>query len=423
MGFQSGVIQFRGKLGQTIGRRNGNRSVTTVVTRNMNIIGVAAEKVSNPKTAGQASQRMKMRAAVNFYREIGFVLNHSWQGTPYRAASRNNFMQKALGNVASVIPFLKKGDDRFIPGNYHISTGSLVGAEVTDITDNVCTTSLVASLAGANTLGDLSTSLIESNGGLVNGDKLTFLVAQMTTTQDGESAVSQDDMYFKAVSLQLVLNTSDTTLLQDFADQNHITFTVADGKLCFEVTDIAGTTEAAAVIQSRVPAEGTTAWQRSNSKFYLSDIILTNFMSADQYNIALASYQSDAANINSDWYLNYGTFRGEGLSTGAAQQWSLFNIARFVISGAGADGADWIRSNVAAISDNGVVKILVKNTQETGNATYTALSSSSVQEVATGLGSFTTKLSAQGIEFITILEAQNRFGITIDADTPSEDTP
>ena len=116
MAFQLGIIQYRGKLGATIGRKKsaGQRA---------NTIAARPQVVSNPRSNAQAAQRMKMAPAVNFYRALRDILNHSWQGVSYGGASHSKFMKEAMR--AAVYPYIPKGTTAAVPAPYKISVGSL----------------------------------------------------------------------------------------------------------------------------------------------------------------------------------------------------------------------------------------------------------------------------------------------------------
>ncbi len=427
MALQSGVIQFRGKLGRTVGRRNGNESIKTVTTRGMNVLATAPETVSNPKTAKQASQRMRMRAAVNFYRGLSFILNHSWQGTPYKAKSRNRFMQYALQSDSTVIPFLTKGDERFVPGDYLLSTGALVGAQVTNIDSDVCQTTIKLQQSSFSTVGALVQDIIASNGGFVAGDKLTFVIAMYGTTLAGEQPASQNDLWFKPLSLQLVLNPDDATTLAYFETNNFLSLSHNSGKLTFEFVQIPGIVCAGAVIQSRVPADGSTSWQRSNARFYLDDIVLDNFMTADQYNIALASYQGSEANVNSDWYLNFAAYDGDGLSSGSNSTATLFSLPSIQLPEYTAQSYTYpavTLSNVAVLNVGRNASVIV-NPSSNGSgqlAYYNKVGTMKISE-ASAVNHLRARLQAAGYSAMDLTDAISYGVIVSSSDEPQEDTP
>ena len=429
MAFLTGIFQFRGKLGKAIGRANPNTSVTTTVTRGNNVVAAAPETVVNPMTVSQAAQRLRMRPAVNFYRELGYILNHSWQGTKYRASSRNKFMQQALKSEDLVIPFLKKGDDRFVPGNYPLSLGSLTGVDVTAIADDIATTTLAMPAELGTTIGAVSAQIIANNGGFIEGDKLTFVFALVRNT---DSAAS---MRFSSVSMQLVLDPNDTTTLTDWEAASKIEFSVADGLLCVSVADYGNeisTLCAAACIHVRVPSTPSAAWQRSNSRMFLSELVLNNFMTAGAYNAALASYQKNAADVNSEWYLNYEAYGSTGGSGGSSQtgQAALFSIGSITLPDDGS-GSQLVLNNVAAISYGGVAEIILNRRGIESSISYSYYHVAGVRSIvidSTSNGRLLARLLNAG--YSVILDSQvGAFGITIQTEQgggnsdPEEDRP
>lgn len=315
MAKQTGIFQFKGKLGTVIGRRNFQRQLLSKVEHNMNVVGIAPSSVYNPKTTFQASQRMRMRAAVNFYRQIGYILNHSWQGTKYKSPSRNRYMQLALRKGNYAIPFLEKGDASFVPGEYPVSEGGLMGIEVVGINNNLVYTNLVAGDGDLDTVADVSNAIIDNNAGFYNGDKLTFIFVQ--------ERYAGSMPFYNAVSVQLILDTSNDT---PFDELDSIKLGISSNmqKFVFYLPQNAQSPtycKAAAIIHVRAPQSsgGSSAWQRSNSSMYVHEDILNRYMSSDAFNTALASYQQDNADVNSDWYLNTGAENNGGTSGNNSQ--------------------------------------------------------------------------------------------------------
>lgn len=422
MALQSGVVQFRGKLGQTVGRRNGNKSITTTVTNNMNVLAVAPAAVSNPKTAKQASQRMKMRAAVNFYRGLRDILNHSWQGKAYKAQSRNEFMQRALNDPSLVVPFLTKGDTRFVPGSYDISSGSLAPVNVEGLEDpNMFITNLKVISDSWDTVGQLSADIINNNVGLLDGDKLVFIVVDSRVNTYGETPASQNDYYFTPVALSFVLNSQSIDPMGAVEPFNVMTVSATGHKLSFDFGAEFQTPVAAAVVHTRVPDNGATTWQRSNSKFYLANSLLEMFMDPSQFNIALASYQSVGANVNSDWYLNIGTFDSDGLSDASGADVAVTQIASLTLPAYGSIGSQSV-SNVGAVSINGRTYIVISEVIGTNQSRqFTAQTGTDTLQMQDTTYQYAKeRLDSAGYMTITTTQASNVYGVTVQ---PSEDRP
>lgn len=306
MAYQLGVIQYRGKLGSTVGRKKsaGQRA---------NTIAARPQVVSNPRSTAQAAQRMKMAPAVNFYRPLRGILNHSWQGVPYGGASHSKFMKEAMRS--SSYPYVMKGNTAPIPGAYKISAGSLSPVDVT-LNNNagsiIVETSLVlGELLGNKTIKDISELLVAKNPQLQIGDQLTFVAAV------AEEVPGIEDGYISYRYFRFILSDTDTsmpeaTIIPDGDDEiealkiNGGYLMVAGNNLGFAIsenTDMVAV--GAAVIVSRPNvAKNVVTWQRSNSTFKVTEPVAQYF--SRNYDAVLASYQNNAANVSSDWYLNGG---------------------------------------------------------------------------------------------------------------------
>ena len=134
-------------------------------------------EVSNPKTRSQALQRMKVRAAQNFYNTLAPILNRAMQGVKYGGMTRNEFMKFALSMNSS--PAVAKGSNIAIPGAYLLSKGSLPGFAI-DLF-NPDTVEIVAPWVGnfeivtGVTLTSEQVNSITSLGAVKEGDQITFI--------------------------------------------------------------------------------------------------------------------------------------------------------------------------------------------------------------------------------------------------------
>lgn len=288
---------WTGKLANTVGYR-------IPLSANKITQGVRAYQpiVANPRSESQATQRMKMTAAVNFYRQLQVILNNAWQGQKYGSKSRQYFMSMAMSQLTG-IPFVDKGDKRFYPGEYRVSQGSIPEQPIQDIqSGGLITTSLI--IAGASSLaktwGELSQEIINSNFGIKDGDKITFI-----------SVIRKNGQYLPAYTF-VILNTESTeqaaavfTASNIYPSQNEVN---GSYYLAFNIvgaTAANNDTVAAAMIVSRYPQSGTT-WERSNATMFCTTAYKTEMMGAARYAAAAATYLNSASTLSSDWYLNSG---------------------------------------------------------------------------------------------------------------------
>lgn len=306
MAYQLGVIQYRGKLGATVGRKKsaGQRA---------NTIAARPQVVSNPRSNAQAAQRMKMAPAVNFYRALRGILNHSWQGVPYGGASHSRFMKEAMRNLS--YPYLMKGNTAPVPGAYKISTGSLAPVDVT-LNNNEGSLIVETSLHCDERLGDksikeISELLVAQNPQLQMGDQLTFVAAV------AEEVPGIEDGYISYRYFRFILSDTDTSkpesdTIPDGADEIEISkinggyILISGNNLGFAISENTDmVVVGAAVIVSRPSVvKNNVTWERSNSTFKVTEPVSKYF--SRNYDAVLDSYMNSAANVSSDWYLNGG---------------------------------------------------------------------------------------------------------------------
>lgn len=133
-------------------------------------------EVSNPKTRSQAMQRMKVRAAQNFYNTLAPILNRAMQGVKYGGMTRNEFMKFALSMSGS--PAVEKGSSVAIPGNYLLSKGSLPAFAVNNLESTAIVKApwlLEVGYVVTGTLTSENVSKLCSNGAIHEGDQMTFI--------------------------------------------------------------------------------------------------------------------------------------------------------------------------------------------------------------------------------------------------------
>lgn len=243
-------------------------------------------KVANPQTSRQMGQRWKLSVLQNFYRGLQSLLDHSWQGIVYGDPSRRHFMKITMQkDFEGMIPYLLKGDKRFVPGELPVATGSIP-------VDCACTVAQSAIVCdGINypdgayaTVGALSTAIIGENFGIENGDQLTFI------------GVYGNSNNYVPTYARLILDTASTTPLSSLAVT--VSQEAANDKLQFNFGNNAP--QAGAVIVSRY---ANNAWQRSNSTMFIADAVRNFYATSEQYDAMITSYIT-TGDATSDWYLN-----------------------------------------------------------------------------------------------------------------------
>lgn len=242
--------------------------------------------VANPQTSKQMAQRWKLSVLQNFYRGLQSLLDHSWQGIVYGDPSRRHFMKLTMKkDFEGMIPYMLKGDKRFVPGELPVSTGSIpVNCACTVAQSAIVCSGINYPDGMYNTVGELSTAIIGANLGIENGDQLTFI------------GVYGNSGNYVPTYARLILDTESTTPLSSLAVI--VSQEAANDKLQFNFGTNAP--QAGAVIISRY---ANNTWQRSNSTMAVSDAVRNFWATSEQYDAMIESYVT-TADQSSDWYLN-----------------------------------------------------------------------------------------------------------------------
>lgn len=271
-----------GFLRKSIGSVTYRTSTAALDGKKRQVASLKPTSVKNPNTVAQIMQRMKMAPAAKFFDALSGILDHSWEGVPYGAKSRLEFMRRAMKNDPAVyVPYGYKG---VAPGEYEISAGSLpslpwrnelaAGAETNIDTDD-----------------NLSASAVEQlkRFGVLEGDQITIArLVNVSGQYEAELArviVGVDAAWDSNFSDTIALSI-DSTSLPDCGIK-------------------AGNSAGIVVIVSR-GKEASTAKRSSEKMLLIGEY--RNLLSLEAMNAAIASYQTQTAynSLNSDWYLNQG---------------------------------------------------------------------------------------------------------------------
>lgn len=236
-------------------------------------------EVSNPKTAAQASQRIKMRAAQNFYNALSPILNRAMQGVKYGSMTRNEFMSYALSMVGD-FPFIAKGDTTPVPGEYLLSKGSLN--------------------AGFKFLRIVPGDSIQFDAtGVSNG---LFLVNNAITAEAVQALISlgfREGDQITVVRCNSVQGSFVYDVRSCFLSVGELSpFAIEGGAVkIFSVSDL-GVTVAAAIIISR--KEGTT-YLRNTETMHVDKATLEDYYTPANQAMRIRSYMKPNATANVDW--------------------------------------------------------------------------------------------------------------------------
>lgn len=257
---------------------------------------------SNPKSARQASQRMRMFPAQAVYGVLKDTIERSWQGVKYGQMTRQAYLKSALSS--EWFPSVSKGDNVIVPGPYQIAKGTLQEVPVT--MDNGITDFgfLYNGDVENNTVGELSKQLLAGNPWLQAGDQLTFVLCYTI-----DSAIVR----FNWNVGSFYINTEDTTPL-DWENSGFIPqpfeLSWTGAGIRIEPRDDAYI-YAASCIVSR---EGSTPL-RSNAFLAVDAAALPDYYGANARAKAQRSYMKALTVQSTDWPVDPGTEGGSGDDT------------------------------------------------------------------------------------------------------------
>lgn len=358
MAEQLGIIQYRGKLGNTVGAKKSG-------TQRNNVMRVKVDP-SNPRTRAQAAQRMKMNTALKMYRAIEPILSRSWQNKKYGTESRQFFMSQLMKSSFNgwLCP-AAKGDYVAYPSQCAISIGSLGFDTAFECIQSESGGALVENFeidswdfaavpaSGEQTVGAMCDNLLSQIPGLETGDQIT-LVAAVQTTDDPTSPVV---WYYDS----LIIDPDNTEVAEI---ESEYLFIGSKGLLSYSnesgliVTNLqGGDIVAAGIIFSR--EKNATAGQaglRSSSSLCVSTAFKGG--KASFYEQYLRTYMNGEASGNSDWPVDADVEGGGGTSTE-----DIVMEADITVGGT-------LRQNVAYVKHQGTKYVPYREVESGDDVTY-----------------------------------------------------
>lgn len=271
----------RRKLGDVVMyRRNGEQQAR-----------VRVRKISNPKSEGQALQRCYMAPVSKFYAPLAGVLERAWEGLD-TSKSANAFMKANMNLAREKGYYVVKGAG-FTALPYKISKGIMqqLWYEYSQSVDG-----FAWSIPGLQATTDPIT-IAQLSAGLVNigfqyGDQITIIFA----------IGNEDYTDVTPAWCRFILSQSDQTTLSSLCP-----FTL-------DIAAVANSVQFSADVDSPVAAIGIIAsrwtgkkWARSTQYMVCDPAYLSQFVSLEAREAAIASYRGGDSVVQSDVYLNGGT--------------------------------------------------------------------------------------------------------------------
>lgn len=291
----------RGKLGDIVLSRAYGQQISRA----------RAKVVKNPKTKGQQVQRIILATVTKAYSQMKSIVNHSWQGVSYGAASMNKFNQLNMDFLRNQLAangldndaespnnwawFICPENQLAVPNRWAISRGTLPSVTFApSYADADECVGVELSQTEVPQSGTLSYETFAQQLGIEVGDQLTLCaIDSVGKFHYGRFICSPSDG-------DTTKNVSDSSVWNERTINVEVSF--ADGKVDMDMQSlIDGGVHAVAfgLILSR--KQGTT-WQRSNSDMVIWNLDFSGI--ADSMNDALFDLESGSLDFASPYYLN-----------------------------------------------------------------------------------------------------------------------
>lgn len=200
---------INGLLGNS---RNKIGSIVTYVSKGQQIARSKAANISNPRTASQMTQRIKLSNVVGMYRaNKGWMDRYAFENKPTRWSVFNAFVSANLS--ASLVALTKQeaAAGACVVAPYKMTDGSLPQIQINELVEQgVFTTDLFIGdlvIDAETTIGELSAALIANNNGIVQGMQLSLIENAQEVINNIPRVVCR--------AYEFIINSSDTTLLAE----------------------------------------------------------------------------------------------------------------------------------------------------------------------------------------------------------------
>lgn len=185
-----------------------------------------APSVSNPRTQSQMTQRVKLSNLVNFYRASQSWMQRAFEVKPENNSDYNRFVSLNLTNNPIYLTKQEANAGACVVAPYRVTEGTLPSIEVQPFTDNWITnifTGNLTELTDTLTVGGFAAALLAANGGIVEGDQLSFIrLTQQTNPNTGMP-------YVIVRKYEVLLNPTSTALLSSFLPLDYFAVYTAEG--------------------------------------------------------------------------------------------------------------------------------------------------------------------------------------------------
>lgn len=176
------------------------------------LIRELAAQISNPRTASQMSQRIRLSNCVAVYRANKFWMKFAFEDKKAKESDYNAFIGENISNNAVALTKSEVNAGAAVAAPYTVTRGSLGSIEQSIVRGWLSTNLFL--IDGFNTdevtVGEFSRQLIEANNGIVEGMQLSFIAnIQQTNNLTGVP-------YLVVRAYEVILDTTNTRRLTEY---------------------------------------------------------------------------------------------------------------------------------------------------------------------------------------------------------------
>lgn len=249
--------------------------------------------VANPKSMGQARQRMTMKAVQNLYAALAEVINRAYQSTAYGNQSRIKFLGNAMKNFQG--PWLEKGSTAVIPFAVNLAEGTLGRIICSRNSENSyrVRTNIPMAIDGAygkinssdfndGKVAEISKALLNANSFVQAGDQITIVTFESAT----EGAEPMANV------LSFIVDVNSIEVIREYFVQYG-----GEDNLRIEITG--SEISACAIILSREGLSGQHLRSTSPLLVMQANPAIAAYFTDEQYQQAILSYMKEGT--RGDW--------------------------------------------------------------------------------------------------------------------------
>ena len=176
------------------------------------LIRELAASVSNPRTASQMTQRVRLSNCVAVYRANKFWMKYAFEDKKDKESDYNAFIGENISNNAVALTKSEVNAGAAVAAPYTITRGSIGSIEQSIVDDDLHTNLFLLDDVEISTItvGEFSRQLIGANNGIVEGMQLSFIA----NIQQSNNLTGMPYLVVRAY--EVILDTTNTRQLAEY---------------------------------------------------------------------------------------------------------------------------------------------------------------------------------------------------------------